>query len=398
MKSWRSLPLLTLFVPLALLVATATSPAAETLPATKVAAVVNADRSVTFSLTNEQAESVEIGGDFRFGRKAVGRAAIGSEPTGSVPSVPMKKSADGVWTTTSEPRLPMIYRYFFVVDGTRTPIATIEIDGPAAMPWDLRADIPHGTLVAEKLRSGVLKTVKEVLIYLPPSYWSGDKSYPVLYLLPGGGDIKHSDWVDEGHADNIMDSLIADGKAKEMIVVMPSRFTLSGEEKSAMNSLSKKDLEASLTARDDLRDGYYFGELMPLIESRYRASKEMRFVAGLSGGAGESFDLITQHPGTFTAAGMFSGSVGMSRSENYEPYRSMVKDKLEGMRPDLARLKLLYVSCGDYDPQRGPIRALRGIFDELGIRHVYMEGEGGHQWPFWSRSLVDFVSRLSAAL
>ena len=165
-----------------------------------------------------------------------------------------------------------------------------------------------------------------------------------------------------------------------------------------MDSLSQKDLEASLVTRDDRRDEYYFGELMPLIESRYRASKETRFVAGLSGGAGETFELITSHPGTFVAGGMFSGSVGMSRSEDYEPFRTMVKDKLAGLKPDLARLKLLYVSCGDYDPQRGPIGALRGIFDELGIRHVYMESEGGHQWPVWSRSLVDFVSRLSAAL
>ena len=392
MNSWRRLPLLVL---LALLMASAASPAAETRRATRVAAVVNANHSVTFSLTNEQAESVEIGGDFRFGRKAVGREAIGSEPTGSVLSVPMKKSADGVWTYTSEPVSPMIYRYFFVVDGTRTPPATIEIDGPEAMPWDLRPDIPHGTLVIEKFRSDVLKAVKEVILYLPPSYSSSDKSYPVLYLLHGGGDGTCRDWVDEGYADNIMDSLIATGKAQEMIVVMPDRALLSSQEKNRMDSLPQKDLEASLKARDDRRDEYYLGELMPLIESGYRASKETRFVAGLSGGAGETFELITSHPGTFVAGGMFSGSVGMSRSENYEPFRTMVKDKLEGMRPDLARLKLLYVSCGDYDPQRGPIGALRGIFDELGIRHVYMEGEGGHQWPFWSRSLVDFVSRLS---
>ena len=124
-------------------------------PEAKTSVVVNGDRSVTFSFRSEGAENVEIGGDLRLGRKEVGPFAV--------TSVPMKRSAENVWTYTSEPALPSIYRYFFVVDGTTMPARKIKVDGPEDMPWDLRPDIPHGTLVIEKFRSEVLK---EVIPYL----------------------------------------------------------------------------------------------------------------------------------------------------------------------------------------------------------------------------------------
>src|SRR5688572_364263 len=153
-------------------------------PEAKTSVVVNGDRSVTFSFRSEGAENVEIGGDFRLGRKWVGPFAVNS--------VPMERSAENVWTFTTEPALPSIYRYFFVVDGTAMPARRIKVEGPVDMPWDLRPDIPHGTLVIEKFRSEVLKEVvpylggiaasdgpvARVAIYLPPGYGSTQKKYP----------------------------------------------------------------------------------------------------------------------------------------------------------------------------------------------------------------------------
>ena len=237
-----------------------------------ISAVVNADRSVSFTLRSDHAEQVEIGGDFRFGRKMVGREAMGNEATGSVPSVPMTR-AGNVWAITSEPVSPMIYRYFFVVDGTTTPTRTVDVAGPEAMPWDL-LDIPHGTVVIDKLHSEALKQVKPCVVYLPPGYGSSTKSYPVLYLLHGGGGGDSLEWVSEGHADNIMDYLISRGRAQEMILVMPDRALLPSAEKKRLDSLSGNALEAALAARDRLRSQYLLGEVMPFIESKYRVSKD----------------------------------------------------------------------------------------------------------------------------
>ena len=174
-------------------------------PEAKTSVVVNADRSVSFSFRSEGAENVQIGGDLRLGRKEVGPFAV--------TSVPMKKSAENVWTYTSEPAQPSIYRYFFVVDGTAMPSRRIKVEGPEDMPWDLRPDIPHGTLVIEKFRSEVLKEVipylggvaasdgpvARVAIYLPPGYGSTKKKYPALYLLHSGGSEEdggnHLEWV-----------------------------------------------------------------------------------------------------------------------------------------------------------------------------------------------------------
>ena len=87
----------------------------------------------------------------------------------------------------------------------------------------------------------------------------------------------------------------------------------------------------------------------------------------------------------------------MGRSADYEPFLTRFKETLAANKDHLGRLVLLYVACGDYDPQLGPVRAMHGALEELAIPHVYVEGEGAHNWPFWSRSLVDFASRLSQA-
>jgi enterochelin esterase-like enzyme len=376
-------------------------------PEAKTSVVVNGDRSLTFSFTSKEAENVEIGGDLRLGRELVGPFAV--------KSVPMKRSADTVWTYTSEPALPSIYRYFFVVDGTTMPARKIKVDGPEDMPWDLRPDIPHGTVVIEKFRSEVLKGVIPYLggvaasdgpvarcaIYLPPSYGSTKKKYPVLYLLHSGASDEeggnHLEWVSKGFADNILDSLIASGKAKEMILVMPDRALWTAKEKKQLLSASGKDLEVLWEALNERSHRYVIDEVMPFVASRYRLSGEIA-VAGLSGGGGESLHLMTSNPETFIAAGVLSGSGGMIQSDDHEPYGTIMRNELAAAKPKLGRVKLLYLACGDYDPHLDSMRTMHAMLDDLKIHHVFVESEGGHEWPFWSRSLVDFASRLSQVL
>jgi len=361
-----------------------------------VSPVVNEDRSVTFNFKSAQAEKVEISGEFRLGRKVVG-------PGAPVTSVPMEKTSDKVWTYTTKPVPPGIYRYTFIVDGMRIldplnpwrryhrvqPMSMVEVKGEEPMPWDQLPRISHGTVVIEKFYSETLEQVKSCAIYLPPSYWATEKRFPVFYLLHGGGD-DYGSWVFDGNADNIMDYLISKGKSKEMVVVMPDGQIISLEERMRLRSLRGRSSAIRRVIRSMVSErhlDYFVKELMPFVESRYRISKEQRAIAGLSMGGAQTFNLITSYPDMFMAAGMFSSGP----AEKARKRLPLVKDKIE-------LLKLIYVSCGNWDSILENSRALNHLLEELKVPHIYVEGEGGHIWSFWQRSLIDFVTRLSQIL
>jgi len=361
-----------------------------------VSPVVNKDRSVTFNFRSERAEKVEIAGEFRLGRRVVG-------PGAPVASVPMEKVSDDVWTYTTKPVPPGIYRYTFVVDGMRVldplnpwrryhrmqPMSMVEVKGEEPMPWDHLPQIAHGTVVIEKFYSEVLGQMKSCAIYLPPGYWTAEKRFPVLYLLHGGGD-DYSSWVFDGNADNIMDYLISKGKSKEIVVVMPDGQVISLEERMRLASLRGRASAMRRVIRSMVSErhlNYFVEELMPFVESKYHVYKEQRAIAGLSMGAAQTLNLITFHPDMFIAAGMFSSGP----AEKARKRLPLVKDKIE-------LLKMIYISCGDWDSILENSRTLDRLLEELNVPHIYVEGDGGHIWPFWQRSLIDFVTRLSRIL
>jgi len=351
--------------------------------------VVNKDRSVTFNLKNEYAKTVEVSGDFVFGPE---RHVLDAR-------TPMKKGPGSVWTLTSLPMLPGTYGYMYVVDGLRTldplnplirrvaepfrplglrmNIVRIEADEP--MPWDVFSDIPHGRVVIEKFYSETLRQVKGCTFYLPPDYKPAQE-YPVLYLLHGGGN-DYLSWIFDEATDNIMDYLIYKGKTREMIVAMPD-----GQVGAFGALIGAPPAERRRLA--ELHEDYFFKEVMPFVESRYRVSRYTRTIAGLSMGGMQTSAIVTAHPEIFAAAGIFSSGASDQARERIPS----IKDRLNG-------LKLLYVSCGNWDTlvqERN--RALCTQLDENGIRYVYMSADAGHVAAFWQRSLVDYVSHLSQIL
>ena len=183
------------------------------------------------------------------------------------------------------------------------------------------------------------------------------------------------EWVSKGFADNIMDSLIASGKAKEMILVMPDRALWTAKEKKQLLSASGKDLEVLWEALNERSHRYVIDEVMPFVASRYRLSGEIA-VAGLSGGGGESLHLMTSNPETFIAAGVLSGSGGMIQSDDHEPYGTIMRNELAAAKPKLGRVKLLYLACGDYDPHLDSMRTMHAMLDDLKIHHVYRRKRG----------------------
>jgi enterochelin esterase family protein len=362
-----------------------------------VSPVVNKDRTITLNLKCDFAKNVELGGDFRLGRDLVGPMA---------PESVSMKHRNGVWTYTTEPVLPGIYRYFFSLDGIRTldplnpwkerarvrSFSLVKVIGEDVMPWDLLPNIPHGSIVDEKLHSKTLDQIKRCSIYLPPNYHLTTKKYPVLYLLHGaGGD--YSQWIYKGTADNIMDNLLSKGKAKEMIIVMPDGSVLSDEEyMEIMRSIAmgRGDSEVgnkviSSMVSDEHLD-YFVTDLLSFVEDKYRISTESRIVAGLSMGGAQTYNLITAHPDLFKAAGMFSSGP----AEEARDRLSLVRDKLCNYNP-------IYVSCGSWDSIIEYTRNIHEALQKNELKHLYKEtDDGGHFWSVWQRNLTEFIPQLAS--
>ena len=202
--------------------------------------------------------------------------------------MPLTKDALGLWTgTTAVPMLPGTYRYNFRVNGARVPDphatrfseefrgvnSVLEVTGPAGafQAWD--ASVPHGAVSTIEYMSRTLGIKRRAHVYTPPGYMNGNATYPVLYLVHGAGDSDDS-WTSEGHAHYILDNLIAAGKAKPMIVVMPFGHT---PDRPGADMLTNTDFG------DDLHN-----DLIPHIEASFRTknSRADRAMAGLSmGGA-----------------------------------------------------------------------------------------------------------------
>jgi enterochelin esterase-like enzyme len=346
---------------------------------------------VTFSLTSSHATRVEIGGDFRFGRERLG-------PRQPDVSVPMKKTSKQAWSCTSESVPPGIYRYFYVVNGLRTldPLnpwkcyvergdaySLVQVRGETAMPWEVMPEIPHGTIVLEKVYSKTLQQLKPCTIYLPAGYASTGRQYPVLYLLHGGGG-NYLEWLFKGYVDNLLDSLFARSNVNEFVVVMPEGHIATPEEHyRALATRARGGVPSLPQANFSERHvNYFVKDLLPYIEGKYHIAAGNRVIAGLSMGSAQSLNVAMTHPELFQALGVFSGG-------------SMLQEKLRQAKDNLKQIKQIYVSCGIYDTLLEGGRELHNTMEALEIPHTYVEtDDGGHIWQVWRNALLTFLSLL----
>ncbi|MDQ2775876.1 MAG: alpha/beta hydrolase-fold protein [Acidobacteriota bacterium] len=331
-------------------------------PDALVSPQVHTDRTVTFGIRAPKASEVTLYGDWM--------------PVGK--PEPMTKGPDGVWSVTTPPLEATGHLYWFNLDGVaiadpfnpvikrrqRTSASLVEV--PAASPalWELR-DVPHGTIVTEWRKSDVLNRTERVVLYLPPGYERSKTRYPILYLIHGSGDIPES-WVEAGHANLILDNLIAEGKAKPMIVVMPAGHAVPFGAKPGSVS------------NDELFDRYMTTEVMPGMEKKYRVApgSRKRALAGLSMGGSHTIYTGFHHPGDFSALGIFS------------PGLFHVDSEMKGAQP-----ALIWISCGDGDTtvQYPRVKAWAESLDKGGIRETFRTYHGAHTWPVWRESLAEFL-------
>jgi enterochelin esterase-like enzyme len=312
---------------------------------------------------------------------------IGGGPNG----LAMTKDDKGLWSvTTPAPIAPDTYRFNFSVDGVPVPNpqgntfsearvgtnGTFEVLGAAGAFQTYNKDIPHGSVAVVEYWSSSLGVKRRAHVYTPPGYARGGGKYPVLYLVHGAGDSDDS-WTSVGHAHYILDNLIAAGKAKPMIVVMPFGHT---PDRPGTNMLTNTDF-----ADDFLKD------LIPYVEANYRAIKApaSRAMAGLSMGGAHTLNNGITHPELFAYVGIFS--MGMQNPQQIADY-----DAKNGAALDRAgkSMRLVYYAVGKADFLYPAIAPTRALFAKHGIKDVYNESEGGHTWINWRRYFNDFAPRL----
>lgn len=359
---------------------------------------VNDDRTVTFRLYAPNAERVEVEGDFL-------SPVTASTPVGETESpgkAVMTKNKDGVWEYTTSPLASELYSYTFLTDGLRmtdpsnvyqlrdvASISNIFIVG--GQPGDIYSvqDVLHGNLAKVWYLSPTMNMTRRMTVYTPAGYEDSERSYPVLYLLHGAGGDENS-WSELGRAAQIMDNLIAQGKAEPMIVVMTngnaSRQAAPGE---APNSMSKPALFVP-----GMMDGSFekaFADVMDYVEKHYRTldDKAHRAIAGLSMGGFHAMQISALYPDRFGYVGLFSAAIySNNKSDVYSGFeRNLVRQFSE---PPL----LYWIGIGRSDFLYKDNTAYREKLDGLGYRYEYTETEGGHIWRNWRIYLTAFAQRL----
>lgn len=300
----------------------------------------------------------------------------------------MKKDADGVWTCTTDPQTEGFHYYFLVVDGVKVAdpcsetfygcsmmSSGVEIPYPAEKQswYELKADVPHGQVARLRYQSKVTGNWKNMYVYTPAEYETSGKSYPVLYLQHGGGEDERG-WSNQGLTDIILDNLIAEGKAKPMIVVM-----MDG---------NGQDFTSEL-----LTDG------IPFVESHYRTVKtaDGRALAGLSMGGIQTLNASIMHPELFSYVGVFSSGwfknpQPFMANSSGEMYYAKLKERPEYYNKQFREFFL--TMGGPEDIAYENCKAMRERFDQMGIKHSYYETPGGHTWPVWRESLYFFAQKL----
>ena len=371
-----------------------TAPAAGAVPprmargrAPLVSPQVESDGRVTFRLLAPQATSVALAGDIAQGLNRDPNAT--TAPT-AVAGIPMTKGADGVWTGTSVlPMKPGAWRYHFQVDGMsvvdsanlRTSPFQTHVDSLLVVPGDFSEsrNVPHGAVARVRYVASSLNNVtREMDVYTPPGYEKGTATYPVLYLIHGGGETAGA-WATVGRTNDILDNLIAEGRAVPMIIVMPSGWTPTGGQ--VMTSDATKD-----PFNDEMMK-----DIIPFVESHYRvkADPDHRALSGLSMGGIQTLNVGLHNLGSFRYLVVMSS--GWTTDQDRDWFFTNEASRI-GMYNK--QLKLFWWGWGATDIARPNAMMVTDRFKKLGVNVETMETPDGHEWKNWRFYLHEEAPKL----
>lgn len=342
------------------------------------------DNSVSFRVFSPEANAVTVYGSWMgFGER-----------------LPLTKGENGVWSVTIDPLESTMYHYNFFIDGVSAIDPTnphalrdgtryaslLMVPGSGAEVFELN-DVPHGSLSKVWYSSPTLESNRRMYVYTPPGYESSNENYPVLYLLHGAGGDEDA-WSALGRANEILDNLIAEGKAKPMLIVMTNGNawqTSTLRNRPGIESVTRENymqfqgkFEKSLVE-----------DVVPYIEKHYRVikSKEGRALAGLSMGGGHTITASIEYPGTFGYIGVFSSGIFDANADMEALEKKFLALKESGVSK-------YWVGCGKTDFVMDSNKRLLSILDKTGFEHEYHESEGGHTWANWRDYLSMFAPML----
>ena len=358
---------------------------------------IHDNNTVTFRFKAPKAVRVQLTGDFLPVQKNAKFETPGI--------VDLKEGQEGVWEyTTPEPLNPELYSYSFIVDGLRmndpanvylirdvSTLTNVFIIGGDRADFYKVNPVPHGTVSRIWYDSPALGLERRMTVYTPAGYETSGKRYPVLYLLHGmGGD--EEAWISLGRTAQILDNLIAQGKAKPMIVVMPNG---NASQEAAPGESSRGMVPPTMQLPKTMEGSYEqaFPEIVKFIDKNYRTikSKSGRAIAGLSMGGFHSLHISKQYPDMFNYIGLFSAAIMPNKEVSSLIYENME----EKLKVQFDKNPALYwIAIGKTDFLYKANEEYRKLLDEKGYKYTYYESDEGHIWKNWRIYLTEFVPML----
>ncbi len=361
---------------------------------------INVDKTVTFRFFAPKADSVFLNGDFLPTMKQQTRFGLVDVPKPTL----LNKDDKGLWTYTTSVLSPELYSYSFTADGLRTTdpsnpflirdvasVTNVFIVGGTQADLYKVNDIPHGSVSRRWYDSPGLGQDRRLTIYTPPGYETSKTKLPVLYLLHGAGGDEEA-WIALGRTAQIMDNLLAEGKAKPMIIVMPngnvSQDAAPGEGNAGFYKpqfMAPRTMEGSYEAA--------FMDIVKFVDKNYRtiAKKEKRAIAGLSMGGFHSMHISRYFPETFDYIGLFSAAI-MPREDATGKVYSNIDETLKTQKEN--GTKLYWIAIGKTDFLYKANEDFRKKLDGMGMKYEYRESDGGHIWRNWRVYLSEFAPKL----
>jgi enterochelin esterase family protein len=361
---------------------------------------VKADHSVIFRIQAPAADSVQITGDFLPTVKMKTQWGMMDVPG----TANLTKDENGIWTFTSQPLASDLYSYTVIVDGFKsTDPNNVYIIRDVASVFNVfmvgggKADlysvskVPHGSVTRRWYDSPGNAMSRRMTVYTPAGYETSKEKYPVLYLLHGAGGDEEA-WIALGRASQILDNLIAKGKAKPMIVVMTNGNVI---QEAAPGESTMGYYKPSFMIEHTM-DGLFeetFPDVIKFVESNYRvkAEKAGRAIAGLSMGGYHSLHISRYYPNMFDYVGLFSAAIIPNQN-----VKSKVYDNLDATLETQMKngYKLYWIGMGKTDFLYQSGVDFRAKLDKLGMKYTYRESDGGHTWTNWRVYLSEFVPLL----
>jgi enterochelin esterase family protein len=390
------------------------TPAPQNPPPTPAAA----EPSARGGRGNAPVKSPEVGADKRvtFRLRAPNAKVVAVSVGGK--QLPMQKDEQGLWSVTSDPLPPDIYTYTLSVDGAsmndpsnrqvQTSFGSFQslfvVPGPAA--WLPAPGVPRGAIARHPFHSAVAGDDRDFFVYTPAGYDARRaQPYPVLYLLHGLGDDAERWMNGGGGANNILDNLIAQGKAVPMIVVTPLGYGTS------TGPTGGRGADNIMGYTKILLD-----EVMPMVDKAYNVSKsrEQRAIAGLSMGGAESLYVGLNHLDRFAWIGAFSSAPMLwPPAAAAAPPSEAGRGGGRGAAPAVmdpavfpktfpaldaksnARIRMLWIVCGTADGLIGVNRQFKDWLRSKDVQFTEQEvPDMAHVWPLWRQNVTDMVPRL----